>query len=35
MNTVSVDDEEATNLKECWEGYIGGFEGRKGKREVF
>lgn len=35
VNTVSVDEEEAMNFKESWEGYIGGLEGRKGKREIF
>lgn len=35
MNTVLVDEEEAMNFKESWEGYIGGLEGRKGKREIF
>lgn len=35
MNTVLVDEEEDMNFKESWEGYIGGLEGRKGKREIF
>jgi hypothetical protein len=32
MHTIIVKKKEAMNLKEIGEGYMGGFRGRKGKR---